>query len=348
MEDTYQVIVVGAGFAGMTAAKELGPQGRQRAAHRLQQLSPVPAAPVPGGDVPDRRVGHRAAASVRFPPDPEGQGAHRGSGRSRCSQPHRHHRRGRHVPGADPGHCGRRRAELLQYAGRGGACLPAVFGHRRDPAGRQADPAAGPGRPGVRRLCGRGRRRRRPHGRGDRWRHGGKRQVRGAQVLFAGARSPLPRPLGGHDPDRTECVLGEVAGLRPAAPDEDRRPAASGSRRHGGPGRRRDARRRDCDSRPGGGVGRRPEGRRDHCRLRPGARQGRTHRCPPGPDRPGFRGSVCPRRRRQHDRFDRSQTAAAGLRGAAGREVGGRATSTPTSPAVPGSHSSTSTRATWR
>ena len=92
MEDTYQVIVIGGGFAGMTAAKALGRKGVNVLlidSNNYHQFQPLLY------QVATSQIGVSAIARPLrsdFPACPEGQGADRGSGSDRCRQPNREHR----------------------------------------------------------------------------------------------------------------------------------------------------------------------------------------------------------------------------------------------------------------
>ena len=68
----HHVVIVGGGFAGVGCARRLAASdGRPRHADRPRQLPPVPAAPLPGGDLPARREPHRVLAAQAVPQAPE-------------------------------------------------------------------------------------------------------------------------------------------------------------------------------------------------------------------------------------------------------------------------------------
>ena len=138
MEDTYQVVVVGAGFAGLTAAKELGRKGVQVLlidSNNYHQFQPllyqvatsqigVSAIARPLRSV-FRRLRHvRVLTADVAAVDVANRTVTTVEGDTLRAQ----------ILVIAVG----RRAELLQYARRGGTCLPVVFGHRRYPAGHQA------------------------------------------------------------------------------------------------------------------------------------------------------------------------------------------------------------------
>ena len=135
MEDTYQVIVIGAGFAGVAAAKELGRRGVRVLlidANNYHQFQPllyqvatsqigVSAVTRPVRSV-FRRLGTVRVMTTEVAAVDVANHAVTTVDGDTC-------------PGSDPGDCGGCRTELFQHSGGRGQRLALVFGHRRNPLG---------------------------------------------------------------------------------------------------------------------------------------------------------------------------------------------------------------------
>ena len=189
------------------------PRGR-RHPRRPQRLPPVPAAPLPGRDVPAgcRRRRLPAAPDQRRPRRLRGQA---GGGRGdRPRLPDRDPDDRRHVDGRHPRPGGRVAAVLLQDPGCCRACLPALLAGRRQ-APAIADPAAlrgGGPRPGThRRRCTRVRGRRRWPDRG-----GGLGRPRRDDRDHPRDRVPAPRRRAGPGSAWSTTVMPSWRRSRPA------------------------------------------------------------------------------------------------------------------------------------
>ena len=348
------VVIVGGGFAGLGCAQRLAEHDDvRRHADRPQQLPPVPAAALPGGDLAAGAQRHRAltAIGVRRPEERRRQARRDLRGRPR--------RENRDVDRRRAMGCGRARArgrlaaELLRHAGRRGELVPAVLARRRH-AAAVADPRhlrAGRPRPEAdraRRAELRDRRRR-----ADRRRGGGRdRRHDRRSRCRRHTRTSTPAPAQIHLLDYGDALLkpfsDEAHGYVAKVLEE------KGVKIHLGTGVKEVGTGHALlsdgthDRHSVRDLGRRHQGRGRRRRRgpRPGARGPRRRRGRPDAGRPRRR--VRDRGHRQHSRGRSRRAAAAWIGRAADPATGRPTTSSPTSRASPASRSSTTTRASWR